>query len=121
MVCATRRLFFFSSRRRHTRCSRDWSSDVCSSDLPPYGHVADARERAFLAQTFPALRGGEIDRYAAFLLRALQLVVPGGAAGLLVPDTWMFLSLARALREAIPAQAAGAGIVDPGKPFASGK
>src|SRR5205809_855803 len=23
---------FFSSRRRHTRCSRDWSSDVCSSD-----------------------------------------------------------------------------------------
>src|SRR2546422_6110174 len=31
--------FFFSSRRRHTRCSRDWSSDVCSSDLeshPPH-------------------------------------------------------------------------------------
>src|SRR2546429_5357375 len=25
-------IFFFSSRRRHTRCSRDWSSDVCSSD-----------------------------------------------------------------------------------------
>src|SRR5690606_39486263 len=27
--------FFFSSRRRHTRFSRDWSSDVCSSDLRP--------------------------------------------------------------------------------------
>src|SRR5207245_3068680 len=26
-------MFFFSSRRRHTRCYRDWSSDVCSSDL----------------------------------------------------------------------------------------
>src|SRR5205809_1346489 len=26
-------IFFFSSRRRHTWCSRDWSSDVCSSDL----------------------------------------------------------------------------------------
>src|SRR5207245_8029871 len=25
--------FFFSRRRRHTRCYRDWSSDVCSSDL----------------------------------------------------------------------------------------
>src|SRR6266852_5372859 len=25
--------FFFSSRRRHTSCYRDWSSDVCSSDL----------------------------------------------------------------------------------------
>src|SRR5207253_5057790 len=28
-------LFFFSSRRRHTRWPRDWSSDVCSSDLAP--------------------------------------------------------------------------------------
>src|SRR5215813_15242040 len=28
-------VFFFSSRRRHTRCGRDWSSDVCSSDLGP--------------------------------------------------------------------------------------
>src|SRR5258705_7485163 len=27
-------MFFFSSRRRHTRCLSDWSSDVCSSDLP---------------------------------------------------------------------------------------
>src|SRR5262249_58084676 len=27
------RLFFFSSRRRHTRLVSDWSSDVCSSDL----------------------------------------------------------------------------------------
>src|SRR2546428_9875789 len=26
-------VFFFSSRRRHARCDRDWSSDVCSSDL----------------------------------------------------------------------------------------
>src|SRR5256884_9365062 len=35
--------FFFSSRRRHTRCSRDWSSDVCSSDLPlmPLDFVID--------------------------------------------------------------------------------
>src|SRR6266498_527438 len=33
--------FFFSSRRRHTRCGRDWSSDVCSSDL----HVRVVGER----------------------------------------------------------------------------
>src|SRR6266542_1463053 len=33
-------IFFFSSRRRHTRCYRDWSSDVCSSDLKPsYVHL----------------------------------------------------------------------------------
>src|SRR5690606_39710543 len=30
---STSSAFFFSSRRRHTRFSRDWSSDVCSSDL----------------------------------------------------------------------------------------
>src|SRR5699024_10925711 len=30
-------LFFFASRRRHTRSKRDWSSDVCSSDLPRPG------------------------------------------------------------------------------------
>src|SRR5207249_8922890 len=30
--------FFFSSRRRHTRSKRDWSSDVCSSDLPLLSH-----------------------------------------------------------------------------------
>src|SRR5437899_2274319 len=28
----SRRVFFFSRRRRHTRCLSDWSSDVCSSD-----------------------------------------------------------------------------------------
>src|SRR5690606_40482910 len=35
--------FFFSSRRRHTRFSRDWSSDVCSSD---YHAAARLRARA---------------------------------------------------------------------------
>src|SRR5207247_4315945 len=34
--------FFFSSRRRHTRSTRDWSSDVCSSDL---GRSLDFRFR----------------------------------------------------------------------------
>src|SRR5215203_6505294 len=37
---ARRYFFFFSSRRRHTRYWRDWSSDVCSSDLPT--HAAEA-------------------------------------------------------------------------------
>src|SRR5437868_13921956 len=32
-VCPFCFFFFFSSRRRHTRSKRDWSSDVCSSDL----------------------------------------------------------------------------------------
>src|SRR5215813_14693630 len=44
-------VFFFSSRRRHTRCGRDWSSDVCSSDLigptpPGTGVMAPATWRS---------------------------------------------------------------------------
>src|SRR5690606_40274269 len=35
--------FFFSSRRRHTRFSRDWSSDVCSSDLVAIGYLGARR------------------------------------------------------------------------------
>src|SRR5207249_9059773 len=36
-TCALSIFFFFSGRRRHTRSKRDWSSDVCSSDLAPSG------------------------------------------------------------------------------------
>src|SRR5712675_3068578 len=38
-------VFFFSSRRRHTRCSRDWSSDVCSSDLHPGARLGQHVQR----------------------------------------------------------------------------
>src|SRR5699024_11389914 len=40
-------VFFFSSRRRHTRSKRDWSSDVCSSDLygTPKDYVMEQLER----------------------------------------------------------------------------
>src|SRR5699024_11741667 len=37
--------FFFSSRRRHTRSKRDWSSDVCSSDLGGRGAAPPGRPR----------------------------------------------------------------------------
>src|SRR5207253_4962381 len=39
-------IFFFSSRRRHTRWPRDWSSDVCSSDLTAFGLAGLAHVRA---------------------------------------------------------------------------
>src|SRR5699024_2232683 len=40
-------VLFFSSRRRHTKSKRDWSSDVCSSDLPEHYAqlIAEARRR----------------------------------------------------------------------------
>src|SRR5206468_7358620 len=46
--------FFFSSRRRHTRSDRDWSSDVCSSDLRDWPPFLNHRQRR--TQT-PASRG----------------------------------------------------------------
>src|SRR5690349_10076106 len=39
MDLPTSMIFFFSSRRRHTRSLRDWSSDVCSSDLKAIGEL----------------------------------------------------------------------------------
>src|SRR5207253_8628183 len=48
--------FFFSSRRRHTRWPRDWSSDVCSSDLP--AQVAAHRPEA-AAKPRTTLSGGQ--------------------------------------------------------------
>src|SRR5690606_41051106 len=44
--------FFFSSRRRHTRFSRDWSSDVCSSDLNPPIPAPGPRNRRFPMDAF---------------------------------------------------------------------
>src|SRR3712207_9005212 len=58
-MCSVISFFFFSSRRRHTRYWRDWSSDVCSSDLGPGGggvrggaEDADAARRRFDAVGF---------------------------------------------------------------------
>src|SRR5206468_5954142 len=63
-------LFFFSSRRRHTRSDRDWSSDVCSSDLL---HVVpdvqiEALQRVLAARApvlpYPFLQEGQRVRIA---------------------------------------------------------
>src|SRR2546429_3586669 len=55
--------FFFSSRRRHTRCSRDWSSDVCSSDLPEPVPVELLREAYELARLGPTSANGSPARF----------------------------------------------------------
>src|SRR5690606_41146552 len=65
-------VFFFSSRRRHTRFSRDWSSDVCSSDLP--GVVLALRmQRAVGVDPAAGPRRGAV----AALVRADHAVEPG--------------------------------------------
>src|SRR5947209_11393735 len=51
--------FFFSSRRRHTRYWRDWSSDVCSSDLLGVVLVVALWRRGPLPMPAPEPRRGE--------------------------------------------------------------
>src|SRR5206468_9536451 len=54
--------FFFSSRRRHTRSDRDWSSDVCSSDLWDLGRTARAWAELMrrLGYTRYVAQGGDV-------------------------------------------------------------
>src|SRR5437868_15176284 len=59
--------FFFSSRRRHTRSKRDWSSDVCSSDLQFAGLAVRTRHQ-------PAfVRGGRGKGYLSDIGRFAML------------------------------------------------
>src|SRR5690606_39655661 len=52
--------FFFSSRRRHTRFSRDWSSDVCSSDLTLliWWPIINLPTGSVFLTTFLSIQGG---------------------------------------------------------------
>src|SRR5947209_19873961 len=50
-------VFFFSSRGRHTRYWRDWSSDVCSSDLQADGNFIDTGARHFGADVVVPITG----------------------------------------------------------------
>src|SRR2546429_6119583 len=69
--------FFFSSRRRHTRCSRDWSSDVCSSDLNDFAWFRLAE--IYLIKAEAELAGGTGSSTPLALLRLVRApAFPGG-------------------------------------------
>src|SRR6266576_5830017 len=55
--------FFFSSRRRHTRSLRDWSSDVCSSDLGrPWADGLDGNANLFANMSLPSAEVTETEQ-----------------------------------------------------------
>src|SRR2546429_6761349 len=60
-------MFFFSSRRRHTRCSRDWSSDVCSSDLHYYLRYALPSEFGDVTDEERRRLGAVLERHYAWI------------------------------------------------------
>src|SRR3712207_8297496 len=70
--------FFFSSRRRHTRYWRDWSSDVCSSDLPHLPHLRAPVARVASKGYRLAVRG---EGGAAVAGRVAGEVLLGGPVG----------------------------------------
>src|SRR5690606_39755164 len=79
--------FFFSSRRRHTRFSRDWSSDVCSSDLFAFlfawGDFLNARTlttgNEIVPITLALFRfvGAEVTNWNAVMASAVLASIPG--------------------------------------------
>src|SRR5699024_1105313 len=79
------RLFFFARRRRHTRSKRDWSSDVCSSDLQREGKANAKRSLMSILGLFLKLNKGTIiSWFFAFILL-------GGAYGSIYGDMQTFL------------------------------
>src|SRR5204863_7017201 len=86
--------FFFSSRRRHTRSLRDWSSDVCSSDLG----VAMVDDILDHGDTMCAIRdglmelGAESFHCAVLVNKRLHIPKPMKAdfVGLEIPDRFVF-------------------------------
>src|SRR5207253_7346899 len=58
LFCYDYYIFFFSSRRRHTRWPRDWSSDVCSSDLLALFLCVSRQIRFFAGHGLVAFRSG---------------------------------------------------------------
>src|SRR5699024_11790732 len=76
---------FFSSRRRHTRSKRDWSSDVCSSDLFAHRHAAQRNHTVNMAvnrHDFVSLiQAGNQELIAGFLGGvALEVALVAGIA-----------------------------------------
>src|SRR5690625_2444758 len=83
VICFLGVFFFFSSRRRHTRWPRDWSSDVCSSDLTAVVLLSGSTSALTLESTAAAVtaQSRSADRIVAIAPSSLE-----AEAGALLED-----------------------------------
>src|SRR5688572_31548619 len=80
-------IFFFSSRRRHTRFDCDWSSDVCSSDLE--GRPSrDYRHTKALMHSDTGLWHRVMERLADSAIAFLDVQLSHGAGAFQLFDSW---------------------------------
>src|SRR5439155_14354910 len=68
-------LFFFSSRRRHTSWPRDWSSDVCSSDLPLV-HLAEGAAEHGAGVAVETERGAVLGQHHVIFEGSIRIQQP---------------------------------------------
>src|SRR5438874_7073839 len=103
--------FFFSSRRRHTRSLRDWSSDVCSSDLVSAVGVLPGAEDVEVAQRARVEVEGEGIRAEQCFSRDLRRRVGGAREDghRLLPGIWVLAIRAGTGGEDDPLHVLGAG------------
>src|SRR5207253_4158241 len=96
-ILSSLRFFFFSSRRRHTRWPRDWSSDVCSSDLgltALYDQCDPKRQRSLrhvVSDVTTRVQGGEtfhesIAKHPRVFNRLFVSMVKAGESGGLLAE-----------------------------------
>src|SRR5690349_8132477 len=97
LYCSVCFFFFFSSRRRHTRSLRDWSSDVCSSDLEALDPAPTALA-ALSEGRLAAISGASIvilDREKGKRLQTLPLADAGTALAADASGAWLVAGTAR--------------------------
>src|SRR5688572_12508758 len=93
-------IFFFSSRRRHTRFDCDWSSDVCSSDLRSHGHCMTMGTASTMASMVEALGLGLPGNAAFPAVDARRNVIARNAGRRIVEMVKEDLSLSKILTRA---------------------
>src|SRR5256886_3618445 len=104
-------MFFFSSRRRHTRFDCDWSSDVCSSDLTAFNADFDGDQ---MAVHVPLSLESQLEA-RALMMSSNNILSPANGDPIIVPSQDVVLGLYYMTRERVGARGEGMAFSDVGE------